>query len=72
MGPSPLKTRNDLMSKTSRASDVNTASTDIGSAPEYDVGSTQGVNKTDDTWLMRRAGVTPEGGSFIPPLHSGE
>ena len=36
------------------------------------VGSSQGKTKTDDTWLTRRAGVTPEGGSSIPPLHSGE
>ena len=72
-GAVALKDMNDLMSTTSRASDdYITASSDKRSAPTYVVGSTQGPSKTDDTWLMRRAGVTPEGGSPIPPLHSGE
>ena len=71
-GAVALKDINDKMSRSSRASDATTAIIDIRSAPDCDVGNNQGRNKSDDTALMRRVGVTPEGGRFIPPLHSGE
>lgn len=67
VGPSPLKTINGNMSRISLASDANKAFSGIGPAPPGVVGSQVGKNKTDDTELKQRAGVS--GGGASAPLH---